>query len=121
MGAINTILQTAIDAIEEVGKKDSYWNDGYHFKADTTTRSVDDITIKADGDEFVLACVWKNLPDYRPSLPNLKHAFDKYGLVVNDKEELGSLIKDLLIEVTTHSPNSNELCKRANKLLDRLV
>lgn len=42
MGAINTILQTAIDAIEEVGKKDDYWNDGYHFKADTMTRSVEE-------------------------------------------------------------------------------
>ena len=62
MGALNILLRTAIDAIDEIGKKDDYQNDGYHFRADTTTRSVDDITIKADGNEFVLACVWKNLP-----------------------------------------------------------
>lgn len=59
MGALNILLRSAIDAIEEVGKGDDYQNDGYHFKADTTTRSVDDITIKAGSNEFVLACVWK--------------------------------------------------------------
>lgn len=39
MGALNILLRSAIDAIEEVGKGDDYQNDGYHFKADTTTRS----------------------------------------------------------------------------------
>lgn len=121
MGAINTILQTATDAIEEVGKKDDYFNDGYHFKVDPSTRSVDDVIIKADGDEFVLACIWKNLPNYRPSLPNTNEALNKYGLVVNDKKELESLIRDLMVSVANNTPDSNELCKRANKFLDRLV
>lgn len=119
MGAINTILQTAIDAIEEVGKKDSYWNDGYRFKADTTTRSVDDITIKADGDEFVLACVWKNLPGYRPSLPNLKHAFDKCGWIVRDKTEIMKLVSDLM-HYASKNPNAADACKAAEVFLNNL-
>lgn len=119
MGAINTILQTAIDAIEEIGKKDDYWNDGYHFKADTMTRSVDDITIKADGDEFVLACVWKNLPDYRPSLPNLKHAFDKYGWIVRDKIEIMKLVSDLM-HYASKNPNAADACKKAEAFLNSL-
>lgn len=119
MGAINTILQTAIDAIEEVGKKDSYWNDGYRFKADTATRSVDDITIKADGDEFVLACVWKNLPNYKPSLPNLKHAFDEYGWFVRDKAEIVKIISDLTFYASSN-PNAADACKKAEAFLNSL-
>ena len=119
MGAINTLLQTAIDAIEEVGKKDDYWNDGYHFKADTMTRSVDDITIRADGDDFVLACVWKNLPNYKPSLPNLKKAFDNYGWAVRDKAELTKIISDLMYYASTN-PNAADVCKKAGAFLDNL-
>lgn len=119
MGAINTLLQTTIDAIDEVGKKDSYWNDGYHFKADTMTRSVDDITIKAGSNEFVLACVWKSLPDYKPSLPNLKHAFDNYGWVVRDKAEITKIISDLMYYVS-NNPNAAGACKAAEAFLDNL-
>lgn len=119
MGAINTLLQTAIDAIEEVGKKDDYWNDGYHFKADTNTRSVDDITIKADGDDFVLACVWKNLPNYKPSLPNLKQAFDKYGWTVRDKVEITKIISDLM-SYASNNPNAADACKKAEAFLNNL-
>lgn len=72
-------LEQVKELRDVVGKGDDYQNDGYHFKADTTTRSVDDITIKAGSNEFVLACVWKNLPNYKPCLPNLKKAFDNYG------------------------------------------
>lgn len=119
MGAINTILQTAIDAIEEVGKKDDYWNDGYRFKTDTTTRSVDDITIKADGDEFVLACVWKNLPGYKPMLPNIKHAFDNYGWATRDKAEITKIISDLLY-YASNDPNAADACKAAETFLNNL-
>jgi len=119
MGAINTLLQTAIDAIEEVGKKDDYWNDGYHFKADTNTRSIDDITIKADGDDFVLACVWKNLPNYKPSLPNLKQAFDKYGWTVKDKAEITKIISDLM-SYASNNPNAADACKKAEVFLNNL-
>ena len=120
MGAINLILNTATDAVEEVGRKDSFYNDGYHFKVNPNTRPVDDVVIEAAGDKFFLACIWKNLPNYMPSLPNMNEALNEYGLVVNDKKELVSLIRDLMISVANNAPDSNELCRRASKLLDRL-
>ena len=119
MGALNILLRTAIDAIDEIGKEDDCQNDGYHFRADTTTRSVDDITIKADGNEFVLACVWKNLPDYKLSLPNLKHAFDNYGWIVKDKAEITKIISDLM-HYTSNNPNAADACKTAEAFLDNL-
>lgn len=119
MGALNILLQSAIDAIEEVGKGNDYQNDEYHFKADTTTRSVDDITIKADSNEFVLACVWKNLPGYKPSLPNLKHAFDNYGWAVRDKAEITKIISDLMY-YASNNPNAADACKAAEAFLDNL-
>lgn len=119
MGVLNILLRSAIDAIEEVGKGNDYQNDGYHFKADTTTRSVDDITIKADSNEFVLACVWKNLPDYKPSLPNLKHAFDNYGWTVRDKVEITKIISDLMY-YASNNPNAADACKAAEAFLDNL-
>ena len=86
MGALNLMMNEALDAIDELGKKSDFVNDGYHFKYDPNTRGVDDVTIKAGGEEFVLAVVWKNCPGYKPSLPNLRQAFDNYGWVVRDKE-----------------------------------
>lgn len=119
MGAINTALRAAIDAIEEVGKKDSYFNDGYHFKADYNTRSVDDITIKADGDEFVLAFIWKNLPNYQPSCPNFGRALKNAGMACRNVSDIKNVINDLLayIPVTPESANAIE---RANKFLEDL-
>jgi len=116
MGAINTLLQTSIDAIEEIGKNQ---NDDYHFKADTNTRAVDDITIKTDKGDFVLACVWKNLPNYRPSLPNLKQAFDNFGWVVRDKAEIAKIISDLMYYASSNS-NATDVCKKAKAFLDNL-
>lgn len=95
MGALNLMMNEALDAIDELGKKSDFVNDGYHFKYDPNTRGVDDVTIKAGNEEFVLAVVWKNLPGYKPSLPNLRHAFDNCGWVVRDKEYLEKLEKEL--------------------------
>lgn len=95
MGAINLMLNAAIDAINALGEKSDFENDGYHFKADTNTRSVDDITIKAGDNEFVLACVWKNLEGYEPSCPNLGHAIRNSGNVVIRKGDLEDLKQSL--------------------------
>lgn len=95
MGAINLMLTAAIDAINELGKKGDFENDGYHFEADTNTRSVDDIIIKAGDDEFVLACVWKKLKGYEPSCPNLGQAIRNSGNVVIRKEDLDDLKQSL--------------------------
>lgn len=119
MGAINTALQAAIDAIEEIGKKDSYFNDGYHFKADYNTRSVDDITIKADGDEFVLAFIWKNLPKYQPSCPNFGRALKNAGMTCRNISDIKTVINDLLAYVPA-TPESVNAIERANKFLEDL-
>ncbi len=119
MGAINTALQAAIDAIEEIGKKDSYFNDGYHFKADYNTRSMDDITIKADGDEFVLAFIWKNLSNYQPSCPNFGRALKNAGMACRNISDIKTVIKDLLAYVPV-TPESVNAIERANKFLEDL-
>ena len=95
MGAISLMMTTALDAIDELGKKSDFVNDGYHFKYDSDTYGVDDVTIRAGDDEFVLAVVWKNLPGYKPSLCNLRHAFDNYGWVTRDREYLEDLVSGL--------------------------
>lgn len=94
MGAISQMMVAATDAINELGRKDDSINDGYHFKHDSSTWSADDVTIKADGDEFVLAIVWKNFKGYKPSLPNLAHAFENYGWAVRDKSRIDKLEKE---------------------------
>ena len=74
---------------------------------------------RADKDEvyrFILS-----FSDGEELLKNVNEALNKYGLVVNDKKELESLIRDLMVSVANNAPDSNELCKRANKFLDRLV
>ena len=119
MGAINTIMHATISAIDDVGRKEDFFNDGYHFKSDPKTRSVEDITIKADGDEFVLACIWKNLKDYKPQLPNLRMALGNCGLVVQDKEELRSLISDLMYYIPLNS-NTETVLKSAEEFFDNL-
>lgn len=119
MGAINTALQAAIDAIEEIGKKDDFFNDGYHFKADYNTRSVDDITIKADGDEFVLAFIWKNLPNYQPSCPNFGKAIKNAGMACRNVSDIKNVINDLLA-YTPVTPESVHAIERANKFLEGL-
>lgn len=119
MGAISTALRTAIDAIEELGEKDSFFNDGYHFKADYNTRSVDDITIKADGDEFVLAFIWKNLPNYQPSCPNFGRALKNAGIACRNVSDLKKVIGDLL-EHTPVTPESTHAIENAKKFLEAL-
>ena len=116
MSAINLMLTEAIDAIDTLGADIDVINEGYHFKHDPNTRSVDDITIKADGDECVLACIWKNLSGYKPSLPNMRQAFENFGWVTRDREPLRALITDLLF-YASNDPNSKEVCDRANKFL----
>lgn len=95
MGAINLMLTAAIDAINELGKKSDFENDGYHFEADPNTRSADDITIRAGDNEFVLAIVWKKLKGYEPSCPNLGQAIRNSGNVVIRKEDLDDLKQSL--------------------------
>lgn len=119
MGAINTALEAAIEAIEELGKKDSFFNDGYHFKADYNTRSVDDITIKADGDEFVLAFIWKNLPNYQPSCPNFGRAIKNAGMACRNVSDIKCVINDLLA-CTPVTPGSTQAIERAKKFLEDL-
>lgn len=119
MGAINLMMNAAVDAINDVGADIDAVNDGYHFKADYNTRSVDDITIRADGDEFVLACVWKNMPGCVPSLPNLKEALGNCGLGVHDKKKLRSLIFDLMYYIPLNS-NTETVLKRAEEFLSNL-
>ncbi len=119
MGAISSALQAAIDAIEELGEKDSFFNDGYHFKADYNTRSVDDITIKADGDEFVLAFIWKNLPNYQPSCPNFGKALKNAGITCRHTSDIKSVIGDLL-EHTPVTSESEQAIERAKKFLEAL-
>lgn len=93
MGALSQMLTTAVHAIDELGQQDDRENDGYHFKADTSTWGIDDITIKAGDEEFVLAVVWKNLPNYTPSLCNLAEAFKNYGWSVMNTDKLEELEK----------------------------
>ena len=119
MGAISSALQAAIDAIEELGEKDSFFNDDYHFKADYNTRSVDDITIKADGDEFVLAFIWKNLPNYQPSCPNFGKALKNAGITCRHTSDIKSVIGDLL-EHTPVTSESKQAIERAKKFLEDL-
>lgn len=119
MGAISTALRAAIDAIEELGEKDSFFNDGYHFKPDYNTRSVDDITIKADGDEFVLAFIWKNLPGYQPSCPNFGRALKNAGMACRNVSDLKKVIGDLLA-CTPVTTESAEAIERAKKFLEAL-
>lgn len=92
MGAINLMMDAAIDAINDLGAGADSANDGYHFKADYSTRSADDITIKAGENEFVLAVVWKNLKGYEPSCPNLGHALRNSGNRVVRQEEYNFLL-----------------------------
>lgn len=93
MGAISLMMNTAIDAINDLGKKPDFDNDGYHFKADPDTRSVDDITIRAGDNEFVLAIIWKNLEGYHPSCPNLGHAIRNSGDLVIPKKDYDFLVE----------------------------
>ncbi len=93
MGAINLMMEAAIDAINELGADIDIINEGYHFKADPDTRSVDDITIKAGNNEFVLAIVWKNLEGYHPSCPNLGHAIRNSGDIVVSKKDYDFLVE----------------------------
>lgn len=93
MGAINLMMEAAINAINELGADIDVVNDGYHFKADPDTRSVDDITIRAGDNEFVLAIVWKNLEGYHPSCPNLGHAIRNSGDIVVPKKDYDFLIE----------------------------
>lgn len=95
MGAISLMMTTALDAIDELGRKSDVVNDGYHFKYDSNTYGADDVTIKAGDEEFVLAVVWKKLPGYKPSLCNLRQAFDNYGWAVRDKEYIKNLEKEI--------------------------
>ena len=119
MGAISSALQAAIDAIDELGEKDDFFNDGYHFKSDPNTRSVDDITIRAGNDEFVLAFIWKNLPNYQPSCPNFGHAIKNAGMACRNVDDIKTIINDLIayVQVTPESVNAIE---RANKFLEKL-
>lgn len=119
MGAINSALQTAIDAINELGEKGSFFNDGYHFKSDPNTRSIDDITIKADGDEFVLAFIWKNLPGYQPSCPNFGKALKNAGMACRNISDIKKVIDDLLA-CTPVTTESAEAIERAKKFLEAL-
>jgi hypothetical protein len=119
MGAISSALQAAIDEIDELGKKDDFYNDGYHFKSDPNTRSVDDITIRAGDDEFVLAFIWKNLPDYHPSCPNLGHALKNAGMACRNIEDIKTVINDLLAYVPV-TPESVYAIERANKFMENL-
>lgn len=127
MGALNLMMNEALDAIDELGKKSDFENDGYHFKYDPNTRGIDDVTIRAGNNEFVLAIVWKNLPGYKPSLPNLRHAFDNCGWVVRDKEYLEKLekrVKELEIEVDSNCgqcyKESDEKLKQAVQMIGEL-
>ena len=95
MGALNLMMNEAIDAINELGKKEDSENDGYHFEYDPNTRSFDDVTIRAGNNEFVLAIVWKNLPGYQPCLPNLRKAFDNCGWTVRNTDFLKNLVSEL--------------------------
>ncbi len=119
MGAISNALRAAIDAIDELGEKDSFFNDGYHFKSDPNTRSVDDITIKADGDEFVLAFIWKNLPGYQPSCPNFGRALKNAGMACRNVSDLKKVIGDLLGH-TPVTPESTQAIENAKKFLENL-
>lgn len=117
MGAINLMLTAAIDAINELGKKSDFENDGYHFEADTNTRSVDDITIKAGDDEFVLAIVWKKLKGYEPSCPNLGQVIRNSGNVVIRKEDLDDLKQSL--DWSNQRENENVIwMKKARSFLE---
>lgn len=93
MGAINLMMEAAVDAINELGADIDAINEGYHFKADPDTRSVDDITIRAGDNEFVLAIVWKNLEGYHPSCPNLGHAIRNSGDIVVPKKDYDFLVE----------------------------
>lgn len=95
MGAINLMMEAAVDAINDLGADIDAVNDGYHFKADPNTRSADDITIRAGDNEFVLAIVWKKLKGYEPSCPNLGQAIRNSGNVVIRKEDLDDLKQSL--------------------------
>ncbi len=93
MGALNAMMLACEEAINKLGQNPKE-NDGYEFKVDTSTRSVDDVTIRAGDHEFVLAIVWKNLPGWEPCCPNLGHAFrDNYGWSVIDTKKLKHLKK----------------------------
>lgn len=93
MGAINLMMEAAVDAINELGADIDAINEGYHFKADPNTRSADDITIRAGDNEFVLAIVWKNLEGYHPSCPNLGHAIRNSGDIVVPKKDYDFLVE----------------------------
>lgn len=93
MGVLAALLNTAIDALDEYGQKKENIREGYDFRCDPNTRSVDDITVKAGNSEFVLAAIWKDLPNYKPSLPNMAEAFKNIGWSVIDTDELEKLRK----------------------------
>lgn len=123
MGAISQMMIAATDAINELGRKDDSINDGYHFKHDSSTWSADDVTIRADGDEFVLAIVWKNLKGYKPSLPNLAHAFENYGWAVRDKSRIDKLEKEekLLKDIVETMKRCVVSYEPNHKMTDKLV
>lgn len=82
----------ASDAIDKLGKNDAE-NDGWKFKVDSSTWSMDDFVIRGgDGEDFVLAVAWANPPyGYKPCMPNLGHVFEKVGWKVIDQEEYNRL------------------------------
>lgn len=93
MGALSKLLIEAEAAINELGKN-SKENDGWDFKVDKDTWSVDDFTIRTSSEDFVLAVTWANPPEgYTPSMPNLGHVFEKLGWSVVDTAELERLRK----------------------------
>ena len=125
MGVLAALLNTAIDALDEYGKEEKNIREGYDFYCDPETRSVDDITVKAGNSELVLAAIWKNLPGYKPSLPNMAEAFKNIGWSVIDTVKLEELRKEnaelkanktnVFAELNTETAESNEI------LLDKVA
>ena len=91
MGALSMLMIEAEDAINKLGKK-PLENDGYEFKVDSKTWSMDDYVIRAGNEAFVLGVTWLNPPPgFQPSMPNMAKAFKNAGLQVISKLEYDRL------------------------------
>lgn len=92
MGALSKLMLEAEYAINELGKNDAE-NDGWKFKVDSSTWSMDDYVIRGGGGEdFVLAVAWANPPyGYKPCMPNMGRVFEKVGWKLIDKSEYDHL------------------------------